>query len=58
MPTEVDRLEEGSKKGQVDAAVSDCVATEMRNGKSQEEAVAMCIAQAKEKTGGQPQGGA
>ena len=54
MPTEVDKLGQGAEQGQIKAAISDCVATEMRNGKSQEQAVAMCMAQAKDKVNGGP----
>jgi len=58
-PTAVDNLEPGSKEGQVKAAISDCIATEIRNGKSQEQAVAMCMEMSRKKTGGPPapQGG-
>ena len=51
MPTPVDSLEQGSSEGQIKAAVSDCIAQEMRNGKSQEQATAMCLEMAKQKAG-------
>ena len=60
-PTQVDSLQPGSQEGQVKAAISDCIATEMRAGKSQEQAVAMCTQMAKAKVAppqqGAPQGG-
>ena len=60
MPTMVDRLEKGSDKGRVSAAISDCIATEIRAGRDPEQAKAMCYSMAREKTGGSPpeQGGA
>ncbi len=53
-PTAVDRLEPGSEKGQVKAAISDCIATEVRAGKSQEQAVAMCMEMSRKKTSKAP----
>jgi len=51
MPTAVDRLEKGSNDAQTKAAISDCIATEMHNGKPQEQAIAMCHEMARNKTG-------
>ena len=51
MPTAIDRLEPGADEGQMKAAISDCIATEVRAGKSQEQAVAMCMEMVRKKTG-------
>ena len=51
MPTAVDKLSKGSSDAQVKAAISDCIATEMHNGKEQDQAAAICYSQAREKTG-------
>ena len=59
MPTAIDKLDENSSTGAIKAAISDCIATEVRNGKPQDQAVAMCHEMARKKTGGQPaEGGA
>lgn len=55
MPTAVDDLNERSSKGQVSAAISDCIATEMRNGKEQDQAIAMCHEMARRKGANVPQ---
>ena len=49
---EMERIEPESKKAQVDAAISACVAEVVRSGKPQDQAVAMCIDMAKRKQGG------
>ena len=54
MPTEVDKLGGQSKKGQISAAISDCIAAEVRAGTPQDQAIAMCSEMARKKTGGQP----
>ncbi|MGW8177228.1 MAG: hypothetical protein ACWGQW_00305 [bacterium] len=51
MPTAVDKLDKNSSDAQVKAAVSDCIATEMNNGKAQDQAIAMCHQMARDKTG-------
>ena len=51
MPTAIDSLERGAGEGQIKAAVSNCIAAEVRNGKSQEQAVAMCMEMVRKKTG-------
>lgn len=59
MPTAIDDLQPGASEGQGKAALSDCIATEVRAGKSQEEATAMCIQMLKDKMQpSAPQGGA
>jgi len=54
MPTAVDRLSKDSSDSQVKAAISDCIATEVRGGRDQQQAIAMCHSMAREKTGGRP----
>lgn len=57
-PTAVDRLEPESTDAQVQAAVSDCIAAEVRNGTEQQQAIAMCHEMMRKKTGRQqPAGG-
>ena len=51
MPTSVDKLTKQSSKGQIQAAISECIATEMHNGGEQSQAIAMCHAMSREKTG-------
>ena len=51
MPTAVDKLTKTSSDEQVKAAISDCIATEVRDGREQDQAVAMCHDMAREKTG-------
>jgi len=52
MPTEVDKLTVSSSDAQTKAAISDCIATEIRAGKDQEQAVAMCHEMSRKNTGG------
>ena len=54
---EMERLEKDSSKEQVQAAISACIAAEIRNGREQKQAQAMCFSMAKERTGGLPEGG-
>ncbi len=51
---EIERLGRDSSKGQISAAVSACIATEIRGGKTQDEAAGMCHGMARQKTGGKP----
>ncbi len=59
MPTSVDKLSSDSKDPQLKAALSDCIATEVNRGTPQDQAVAMCMEQARKRTGRElaPQGG-
>lgn len=54
MPTAVDKLTRDSSKEQVQAAVSDCIAAEIKAGRDRDQAVAMCHEMARKKTGGRP----
>uniref|UniRef100_A0A6M3LQN0 Uncharacterized protein n=1 Tax=viral metagenome TaxID=1070528 RepID=A0A6M3LQN0_9ZZZZ len=49
---ELESISAASSPEQVKAAVSSCIATEVKRGTPQEQAVAMCIQMIKEKTGG------
>ena len=51
---EMERLERDSSPEQIQGAVSACIATEIRSGKEQKQAQAMCYSMAREKTGGPP----
>ena len=51
MPTAVDNLTKDSSPEQVDKAVSSCIASEVRRGRDQDQAVAMCHEMARGKTG-------
>ena len=51
MPTAVDDLTPQSSDEEVDKAVSSCISSEVGAGRSQDQAIAMCIGQAKTKTG-------
>ena len=51
---EIERLEKGSGKAQIQAAVSACIANEVNAGTPREQATAMCSEMARKKTGGQP----
>ena len=59
MPTAVDRLTKDSSDAQTKAAISDCIATEVRGGREQDQAIAMCHEMARGKTGKElaPKGG-
>lgn len=51
---EIDRLSKDSSESQVQAAISACIAQEVRSGREQEQAVAMCHEMARNQTGGSP----
>ena len=51
---EIEALTGNSSAEQIKAAVSACIATEMRAGRDQDQAVAMCHEMARDKTGGSP----
>jgi len=51
MPTAIDKLSKDSDEAQTKAAISDCIATEVRAGRPQEQAVAMCMEMARKQTG-------
>jgi hypothetical protein len=52
MPTGVDRLTKESSQGQIDAAISDCIAYHMDvEGITQEQAAGKCYGMARNKTG-------
>lgn len=55
---EIDVLDKSSGKSQRDAAISACIAREVRAGTEQKQAVAMCHQMARDKTGGTPGEGA
>lgn len=57
---EIERLGRDSSQGQIQAAISACVAAEIRDGKPRDQAVAMCYSMVREKTGKElsPEGGA
>ena len=48
---ELERLSKDSSPEQIQAAISSCIATEVKAGREQQQAIAMCYAQAREKTG-------
>ena len=48
---EIESLDKVSGKGQVQAAISACIAQEIHNGKDPEQAKAMCYSMSREKTG-------
>ena len=48
---ELGRLSKDSSPEQIQAAISSCIATEVKAGREQQQAIAMCYAQAREKTG-------
>lgn len=58
MPTPVNRLNPESGDSQVQAAISDCIAAEIRAGKPRDQAIAMCHEQAKRSSGKELGGGA
>ena len=49
MPTAVDKLTKDSSEAQIKAAISDCIATEVKAGRDQEQAVVMCMEMARKK---------
>ena len=52
---EMERLSKDSSPEQLKAAISACIATEMRNGVEQQQAIAMCHSMAREKGAPVPQ---
>lgn len=48
---EMERLDRSSGSGQVSAAVSACIAAEIRAGREPDQAKAMCYGMARDKTG-------
>jgi len=51
---EIESLQGKSKDAQVKAAISACIAQEIKNGRSRDQAVAMCYQMARDRTGGSP----
>lgn len=51
---EIEALGKESKKAQVSAAISACIAQEIRGGTEREQAIAMCHSMARKQTGGRP----
>jgi len=51
---EIERLEKASGKAQSQAAISACIAAEIRAGRDPEQAKAMCYEMARKQTGGSP----
>ena len=54
---EIERLSKSSSSGQTRAAISACIATEIRNGRKPDQAKAMCYSMAREKGAQVPQQG-
>ena len=54
---EIDALNSSSSESQTKAAVSACIATEVKAGRPQEQAVAMCMEMARRKVGASSSGG-
>lgn len=48
---DVERLSKGSADAQMKAAMSSCIASEMKKGTPQDQAVAMCASMVREKMG-------
>lgn len=46
---EIDRLDKSSERAQVQAAISACIANEVRAGTDQQQAIRMCHEMAREK---------
>jgi len=53
---EMEKLEKESSSAAIQAAISACIAAEMRNGKDQKQATAMCQEMARSKTTPTPGG--
>ena len=51
MPTAVDKLTKDSSADAIKAAVSECIATEIKGGRKRDQAVRMCYEMARRKTG-------
>jgi len=56
---EIERLDKASSDEQVKAAISSCIAQEIRNGREPDQASAICFSMVRKKTGKEltPQGG-
>ncbi len=52
---EIEQLSGSSSDGQTKAAISACIANEVRAGKTQDEAIGMCMSMAREKGAPVPQ---
>ena len=50
-PTPIDKLDMNSHMGQINAAISECIAMEMDGGMEQSQAIAACHEMARKKTG-------
>ena len=48
---EMTRLNKGSSDEQVKAAISSCIATEIRSGREKDQAAAICYSMARDRTG-------
>lgn len=46
---EIEKLTKASSSSQTKAAISACIATEVRGGRDQEQAIAMCMGMARDK---------
>ena len=51
MPTPIDKLTKQSSRGQIQAAISECISIEVRSGRKQDQAIAICHEMARNKTG-------
>ena len=51
---EIERLSRASSEAQTKAAISACIAQEIRAGRERSQAIAMCHSMARDKTGGSP----
>jgi len=51
---EIAKLSKASGDDQIKAAISSCIATEVKAGRDQQQAIAMCMSMVREKTGGRP----
>ena len=50
-PTAVDKLTKESSPDAIQKAIGECIATEVRGGREQKQAIAICYSQARKKTG-------
>ena len=53
MPTAVEGLSKDSSPDAIQKAISECISTEVRGGREQKQAVAICYSMARKKTGKQ-----
>ena len=51
---EMMRINKGSSESQMKAAMSACIATEVKNGREQQQAIAMCSEMMRARIGGSP----